>query len=77
MSSSFGDSLSWDIFLESIIIGDVIITALGIKLSPRRSYTYKMESKPAYLLQYLCNKLSQGLKLECQRNLAVENKGSA
>lgn len=46
MSSSFGDSLSWAIFPESIIIGDVIITALEIKLSPRRSYRYKMESKP-------------------------------
>lgn len=77
MSSSFGDSLSWAIFPESIIIGDVTITALEIKLSPRRSYTYKIETKPPYLLQYLCYKLSQGLKLECQRNLAVENKGNA
>lgn len=77
MSSSFGDSLSWAIFPESIIIRDVIITAFEIKLSPRRTYTYKMESKLPYLQQYLCYKLSQGPKLECQRNLAVENKGSA
>ena len=74
MSSSFGDSLSWALFPESIMIGGVITTALEIKLSPRRGYTYKMESKSPYLQQYLCYKLSQGPKLECQRNLAVENK---
>lgn len=76
MPSSFGDSLSWAIFPESIFTGDVIITAIEIKLSPRRSYTFKMESEPPYLQQYLCYKLSQGPKLECQRNLSVENKGS-
>ena len=76
MSSSFGDSLSWAIFPEHIIIGDAIITVLEIKLSPRTNYTYKMESKAPYLQQYLCYKLSQGPKLECQKNLAVENKGS-
>lgn len=76
MPSSFGDSLSWVIFPESIIIGDVIITAIEIKLSPRRSYTFKMESEPPYLQQNLCQKLSQGPKLECQRNLAVKNKGN-
>lgn len=54
MPSSFGDSLSWVIFPESIIIGDVIITAIEIKLSPRRSYTFKMESEPPYLQQNLC-----------------------
>lgn len=39
MSSLSGDFLSWAIFPERIIIGDAIITALEIKLSPRRSYT--------------------------------------
>lgn len=72
MSFSFGDSLSRAIFPESIITGGVLITALEIKLSPRRSYIDKMASKPPYLQQYLCYKLSQGPKLECQRNLAVE-----
>lgn len=76
MPSSFGDSLSWLIFPESIIIGDVIITAIEIKLPPRRSHTFKMESESPYLQQYSCYKLSQGPKLECQSNLAVENKGN-
>lgn len=76
MPSSFGDSLSWAIFPESIIIGDVIFTAIEIKLSPRRSYTSKIESELLYLKQDLCYKLSQGPKLECQRNLAVENNGN-
>lgn len=76
MSFSFGDNLSRAIFPESIIIGDVIITAIEIKLSPRRRYAFKMEQVPLYLQQYLCYKLSQGPKLECQRNLAGENKGS-
>lgn len=75
MSSSFGDSLSWAIFPEHVIIRDAIITVLEIKLSPS-NYTYKMESKVPYLQQYLCYKLSQRPKLECQKNLAVENKGS-
>lgn len=58
MPSSLGVSLSWAIFPENIITGDVIIAAIEIKLSPRRSCTSKTRAESLifssiYIINYL------------------------